>query len=322
MIDRGQMTLRQKDMASRIFTRLAEAEAKAHGLDVDAVHFHEVGAVDAIVDIVGACLAVELLGLERIVVSPLPPGSGVVRCAHGLMPVPTPATAELLKGVPLAANRNSGEVLTPTGAAILTTLADEYADGPPAGLVIKAIGVGAGSRDGPAVPNILRVMLCEPAGAQARAEQADTVALLETNLDDIDGVAIGHCYELLLDAGALDVWATPILMKKNRPAYKLAVLCEAGSPAEAACRNILFSHTSTFGVRQQRLTRTKLAREQVLVETDYGPVRVKVGRLGEEVVQAQPEYEDCRAAAERTGQSLTEIRRAALAAFREKQKRP
>jgi uncharacterized protein (TIGR00299 family) protein len=308
-----------KRRAIEVFTRLAEAEAAAHGIDIDAVHFHEVGAIDAIVDIVGACVAVELLGIDRIVVSPLPPGSGFVRCVHGLLPVPAPATLELLKGVPLAANPNPGELVTPTGAAILTTLVDEYANAIPGGLKVVAVGLGAGRREGANVPNVLRVVLAEPVDAPADKQSADSVIVMETNLDDIDGVAIGHCFGLLLDAGALDVWATPITMKKNRPAYMLSVLVEPDSPPEQACREILFSQTSTFGIRQTRMDRTKLARTQTVVQTPYGPIRVKVGRLGDQVLQSQPEYEDCREAARRTNQSLTEIRRAALAVFRETQ---
>jgi hypothetical protein len=308
-----------KRRAIEVFTRLAEAEAAAHGIDIDAVHFHEVGAIDAIVDIVGACAAVELLGIDKIVVSPLPPGSGLVRCAHGLLPVPAPATLELLKGVPLAASANPGELVTPTGAAILTTLVDEYADALPGGLKIVAVGLGAGRREGANVPNVLRVILAEPTEVTNDEQSADAVVVMETNLDDLDGVGIGHCFGLLLDAGALDVWATPITMKKNRPAYMLSVLVEPDSPSEQACREILFSQTSTFGIRQTRMDRTKLARMQTTVQTPYGQIRVKVGRLGDQVLQSQPEYEDCREAARRTGQALTEIRRAALAAFRESQ---
>ncbi|MDD4891858.1 MAG: nickel pincer cofactor biosynthesis protein LarC [Phycisphaerae bacterium] len=322
LIESAPIAGRAKGRAIEVFTRLAEAEAAAHGVDIEAVHFHEVGAVDAIVDIVGACIAVELLGIDRVLVSPLPPGSGTVKCAHGLMPVPTPATAALLKGVPLAANANPGELLTPTGAAILTTLADEYVESIPAGLKIVTVGVGAGTRDGANVPNLLRVMLCERTGPETgrlAEKTGDTVVLMETNLDDLDGVAIGHCFGLLLDAGALDVWATPITMKKNRPAYMLSVLVEPGSPAEAACRTILFSQTSTFGLREQTLSRTILARAHEVVQTPYGPIRIKVGRLGDTILQSQPEYEDCREAATRTGESLTEVRRAALAAYRERQ---
>ncbi|MCG3179861.1 MAG: Pyridinium-3,5-bisthiocarboxylic acid mononucleotide nickel insertion protein [Phycisphaerae bacterium] len=311
-----------KQRAVRIFTRLAEAEARAHGIGVDEVHFHEVGAVDAIVDVVGASIGVELLHLSRIVCSPLPPGSGTVKCAHGEMPVPTPATAELLKGVPLAPNRNPGELLTPTGAAILTTLADEFSPAPPPRMTLSAIGVGAGTREGRQVPNLLRLMIgqSEAAPADESGPTADTVTVMETNLDDMDGEAMGHCFELLLRAGALDVWATPIVMKKNRPAYMLSVMCESGSDKEAACRGVLFRHTSTFGVRETRMARRKLAREQVSVDTPFGPVRVKVGTLDGEVVRAAPEFEDCRKAAETAGVPLKEVRLAAVEAWRRRKR--
>lgn len=316
IIENSSLSDTVKQRATSVFTRLGEAEAKAHGIAIDKVHFHEVGAVDAIVDVVGACVCLELLEIDRVVCSALPPGSGTVHCAHGEMPVPTPATAELLRGVPLAPNRNSGELLTPTGAAILTTLADEYADAPPAGAAIESVGIGAGTRDGDRVPNLLRAII---ATAEGDLAAGDTVVLMETNVDDMDGQSIGHCFDLLLTAGALDVWATPIVMKKNRPAWKLSVLSPDNSELETLLADVLFRHTSTFGLRTQRLPRRTLDRRHEQVQTEFGRISVKIGSLNGELTQAQPEYEDCRRAAEKASVSLETVRRAAMAAWRANQ---
>ncbi len=320
ILDASSLSDSARRRANEVFTRLAAAEAKAHGIDIEKVHFHEVGAIDAIVDVAAACVGIELLGVERVICSPLPPGSGTVHCDHGEMPVPTPATAELLRGVPLAANRNSGELLTPTGAAILTALADAFADAPPPGTVIERVGIGAGTRDGDKVPNILRILVAD-LDAPADDETADTVVLLEANVDDMDGQSVGHCFELLLAAGALDVWATPIVMKKNRPAWTLSVLSPDQADMESLLAETLFRHTSTFGLRRQRMERRKLEREFETVETDFGSVKMKVGRLNGQVLHAQPEYEDCRAAAERARVSLDDVRRAATAAWRKADKK-
>jgi len=289
-----------KDRAIRIFTRLAEAEAAVHGSTVDKVHFHEVGAVDAIVDVVGAAIGVEMLGLERIVCSPIPVGSGTVTCDHGVMPIPAPGTAELLKGVPLASCDEPGELTTPTGAAILTTLADGFGAMPP--MTIESCGYGAGSREGKTRPNLLRLFVVRIGEAPAESDQ---VTLLETNLDDTTGEQIGCATEALFTAGALDVFTTPIFMKKNRPGVLLSVI--APMEKAAACVDILFAQTNTFGVRQHECRRAKLHRECRTVSTRYGDIRMKVGSRGGRTMIASPEYEDCVAAARQHGVPLRDV---------------
>lgn len=295
------------DRATRIFHRLAEAEARVHGIPVEKVHFHEVGAADAIVDIVGACVGLETLGLERITCSPLPPGSGSVRCEHGILPVPAPATLELLRGVPLATCDATGEMTTPTGAALMTTLAAEFGQLPP--LRVDAIGYGAGTRDTPERPNVLRLLVGELA-ADEHAE-ADSVVVLEANMDDATGQAVAYAVGRLLEAGALDAYSVPITMKKGRPGLLVTVLARPGDvPALEA---LLFAETTTLGIRRHLCQRHCLAREHVTVTTPFGPIRVKIGRRAGQVARAWPEYEDCAAAARAAGQSLRAVQEAALA---------
>ena len=308
IIDTGGLPERVRDWALAIFTRLAEAEAAAHSTTIDKVHFHEVGAVDAIVDIVGTCIALDRLSIERVCCSPIPTGSGTARCRHGVIPVPAPATAALLKGVPLAECDEPGELTTPTGAAILTTLAEAF--GPLPAMVIERIGVGAGQRDGKNRPNILRLLT----GEVADAAESDEIIVLEANVDDVSGEVIGYVQDRLFDAGALDVYTTPIYMKKNRPAAKLTVLAP---PALAeTMENILFAETTTFGIRGHRARRRKLSRVAETVQTDAGPIRIKVGRRGGQVVTASPEFEDCRQVAQRTGTPLREVMDRALQTWR------
>lgn len=295
------------DRAGRTFRRLAEAEAAVHGIPVEKVHFHEVGAADAIVDIVGACVGLETLGIDRLLCSPLPVGSGTVRCEHGVLPVPAPATLELLRGVPLADCDAAGEMTTPTGAALMTTLAAEV--GPLPAMRVDAIGYGAGTRDTPERPNVLRLIV----GTLAAAGQADTdsVVVLEANLDDATGQTVAYAVARLLEAGALDAYSVPITMKKGRPGLLLTVLAR---PADAAdLEAILFAETTTLGVRRYVCQRHCLAREHVTVTTAFGPIRVKIGRQRGRVVRAWPEYDDCAAAARAAGQSLWAVQEAALA---------
>lgn len=295
--------------ATRIFQRLADAEAEVHGIGPEQVHFHEVGAADAIVDIVAACAGIELLGLERIECSSIPTGQGTVTCAHGVIPVPAPATAVLLKGVPLAPCDEPAELITPTGAAILTTLAERF--GPPPAMRIESIGYGAGSRAGQTRPNLLRLLVgeLEPEVSGER----DRVVVLETEIDDAPGQNIAYACECLLSAGALDVYVVPITMKKGRPGQLLTVLCR---PDDAdTLETLLFRETTTLGVRRRECGRVKLARELVAVETRFGPLRVKVGKRGGQTLQAWPEYEDCAAAARQAGVPLREVQQEALRAW-------
>ena len=311
VIDAGGLAPAVRDRAMRIFTRLAEAEAAVHGSSVEKVHFHEVGAADAIMDIVGAALAVELLGIERVVCSPIPTGSGTVRCEHGTMPVPAPGTAELLRGVPLAACDEAGELTTPTGAAILTTLAAAYGALP--AMRLERIGYGAGTRDGATRPNVLRVMLGE--AALPESAETDHVIVLEANIDDATGQELGHAQERLLAAGALDVFTTAIGMKKLRTGVLLSVLA---APENAdALEDVLFRETTTFGVRRSTCRRSKLAREVVTAQTRYGPIGLKIGRRRGVVLTVSPEYEDCVRAARQHGASLRDVLYAARAAWTE-----
>lgn len=297
--------------ARRIFERLAEAEAQVHGTSIEKVHFHEVGAADAIVDVVCAAAGLELLGIDAVYASAVPTGCGTVVCEHGVMPVPAPATALLLRGVPLLACDEPAELTTPTGAAILTTVAKGFG-GLPA-MRIEAIGYGAGMRESRTRPNVLRVII--GSAADSEAEEHDVVTVLETDLDDADGQHIAHAAERLRREGALDVSVAPIMMKKDRPGSRITVLCR---PADvASMERVLFRETTTFGIRQHQATRTKLVREWRSVATRFGEIRVKIGRQGGRIVQAWPEFEDCAAAAERHGVSLREVQSVALGAWRQ-----
>jgi len=309
MIARAGLPGRAAEWATAVFRRLAQAEAKVHGSTPEEVHFHEVGAVDSIVDIVGVCAGMAMLGVERIVSSPLPMGSGYVDCAHGRFPVPAPAVVELMKGRPTRDCPETGELTTPTGAAILVTLAEAFGPMPP--MTVEAVGYGAGARQGERTPNVVRVVLgrpCEEAGAEA-----DSVWLLEANLDDATGETLGATTRSLFAAGALDVWLTPVTMKKGRPGVVLACLAE--DAALAALEDTIFAETTTFGVRRRRVVRTKLAREHVEVQTPFGPVRVKVGRRGGRIVTALPEYDDCLRLAEAKGAAFRDVYEAARAAW-------
>ena len=309
LIDAAGLPARAADRARRIFERLAAVEAKIHRVDVEQVHFHEVGAVDSILDIAGACCALELLNIDRIACSGIPLGSGMVKCEHGLLPVPAPAAAELLRGVPVRDVAITGEATTPTAAAVFATLAESFGPMPP--MNVQAIGYGAGSREGGSVPNLLRVFV----GERADDGTSDSVVELCANLDDCSGEVLGATIELLLASGALDAWAGPIVMKKSRPAWQISVLCQPGDAD--AMEGILFEQTTTFGVRRSGWTRGKLDRAHVNVQTPYGPVRVKTGRRAGRVVTASPEFEDCRQAASAHHISVREVMAAAQAAYRE-----
>jgi len=308
IIRRSGLEKAEKERAAAVFQRLAEAEGRVHRCAVEEIHFHEVGAVDAMVDIVGAVVGLRLLGVERVVSGPLRTGTGFVECAHGRLPVPAPATAELLKGFPSVGTDIEGELTTPTGAALLTTLADAFGPRPP--MTVATVACGAGSRDREGVPNLLRLFV----GEAAAADEADEVAVIEANLDDLSGEIIGYVLDRLLAAGALDACLIPIHMKKNRPGVILQAIAEPG--AAPAIEQIILTETSTFGIRRTLATRRKLRRELVDVATRYGKIRIKVGRSGKTLVHAAPEYEDCRRAAVETGVPLKRVYDAALDAFR------
>ncbi|HSL53750.1 MAG TPA: nickel pincer cofactor biosynthesis protein LarC [Pyrinomonadaceae bacterium] len=279
-----------KQRAVQIFTRLAEAEARVHNEPVDKVHFHEVGALDAIVDVVGAAICFDALKIERFVSSPLHVGSGMVKMAHGQFPVPPPAVTELLKGVPFYATEIKGELLTPTGAAIITTVCSDY--GPIPQMKTAATGYGAGTREYPDFPNVLRVMLGE---TEAQTATDERCWMLETNIDDASPQIIGHVMDRVFVLGALDCFFTPVQMKKNRPGVLLSVLCT--SDVKEAVMKLLFTETTTLGVRSYEVARRALQRSIVRVETQYGPIDVKVAHLDGRVVNEMPEFEQCREAA-------------------------
>lgn len=291
IVQNSQLTTSQRELAMSIFRRLAEAEAAAHGMPVEKVHFHEVGALDSIADIIGVAIALDLLAPEHISSSPVPTGSGMVECAHGLMPIPAPGTAELLKGIPLRSCPIQAELTTPTGAAILSTIVEEWIDSPT--MTIEQIGHGAGTMDFEEQPNLLRVFIGSSTahGGDLLGVENDTIWVLETNVDDIPAEVIGYCYDQLLSAGAVDVFTTPILMKKSRPAVMISVLVHES--ALIAVEEVLFRETGTFGIRRYQAQRHKLHRETRTVETPWGPIKGKLGwREGEELIFT-PEYEEC-----------------------------
>lgn len=301
ILDRANLPERVHQRANTIFERLAVAEAKVHNSTIEKVHFHEVGAVDAILDIVGACLAIDMLNIDRVLSSPIPTGSGTVRCEHGLMPIPAPGTAELLKGVPLAACDEVGELTTPTAAAVLTTLAESFGAMP--AMSIRSIGYGAGTRDGVSRPNLLRVFIGD--STDVGPFVTDQIVVLETNLDDAAPQVIAHCMDRLFDAGALDVFALPIVMKKSRPGTLLTVLCEPARREEMEA--IVFAETPTFGIRRLEAARTILRRRFETVQTTLGPIRMKIGDSGNGRVTASPEFEDCKTIAAKHNVPLRDV---------------
>lgn len=302
-----------KEKAVAVFARLARAEGKVHGIPPEQVHFHEVGAVDSIVDIVGACVALDLLGRPRVWASAFTDGQGWVQCAHGRMPVPVPATLELIaeRGAPLNQCEEPWELVTPTGAALVAELAERF--GPFEGLRPIRVGYGLGMRDLHSRPNLLRAILAEPIGTSGNDDTHDEVAVLETNLDDCSPELLGGLMEHLLAEGAWDVFHTPVQMKKNRPGVLVTVLCPPERAEEFAHR--LLVETSTFGVRQTVARRLKLRRDWISVDTPYGPIEVKEGWLGDRRVQQSPEFASCLQAARRHGVPLRRVYTAALRAI-------
>jgi uncharacterized protein (TIGR00299 family) protein len=301
---------RVKDRAAKIFSRLAEAEARIHNEPVEQVHFHEVGALDAIIDVIGAAIGFDLLGIERFVSSPLHVGSGMVQMDHGRFPVPPPAVTELLKGAPLYSTDIKGELLTPTGAAIITTVCSEFGALPP--LKLEQTGYGAGTREYEDFPNVLRVLIGETLDAQRSEAQ---LWMLETNVDDMSPQVFGHVMERAFELGALDCYFTPIQMKKNRPGVLLSVLSREAEREKLM--DLLFSETTTLGIRSYRVNRRALERRTVRVETQYGPIDVKVAVLNGHIAKEMPEYEQCRRAAREANVPLRVVEEAARKAFAE-----
>ncbi len=276
-----------REQAGQMFQRLAEVEAEIHATSPQKIHFHETGGTDAIVDIVGALLGLEMLGIQQVMASPLPLGRGFTRSAHGNLPLPAPATLALLKNVPVYGLNIEAELVTPTGALILTNLCHTFGPLPP--MRLQTIGYGAGTRELP-IPNLLRLLVGE------QETGLEHLLLLETNLDDSSPEILGYVMERLLSSGALDAFFTPVQMKKNRPAVMLSVLCRP--PDASVLESILFQETSTLGIRRRQVERRALERFSREVETPYGTIRVKIARLPNGDLKIAPEYEDCKRAAE------------------------
>ena len=308
IIYESDLSIAVKDRAFGIFTRLAEAEARVHNEPVDHVHFHEVGALDAIVDVVGAAICFELQQIEKFISSPLHVGSGMVEMAHGKFPVPPPAVTELLKGVPFYSGDIQGELLTPTGAAIITSVCGQY--GPIPQMVIDHTGYGAGSREYKDFPNVLRVMIGETESETAVEER---LWMIETNIDDASPQIIGHVMDRAFELGALDCFFTSVQMKKNRPGVLLSVLCDARH--RGSIMNLLFTETTTLGVRSNEVFRRALQRTVVSVETQYGRIDVKVAHLNGKVVNEMPEFEQCREAARSANVPLKTVEEAVRSAL-------
>ncbi len=304
MIEGSRLKERAKQNAVKVFEALGAAEAEVHGVPIEKVHFHEVGAVDSVCDIAGACEALELLGVEAVFASKVNTGSGTVEADHGVMPVPTPATALLLKGVPVYARGPETELTTPTGAAILAALAQGFGALPP--MTVERSGFGAGTKEFPMMANVLRVLV----GTAGGAKEAGVVTVIEANIDDAAPELLGHAMERLLEAGALDVTLEPVYMK--RPGVRLSVIADPAQQEKLAA--LLFEETTTLGVRFWQAERRVLPRSHAEVQTPYGKVRMKVSPAG-----SAPEFEDCRRLAAESGKPLKEIYAAAVAAYRNSQ---
>lgn len=309
LIERANLSQRVKEQSLAIFQRLAEAEGRVHGLAPEEVHFHEVGAVDAIVDVVGACIGFEMLGIERFICSPMRVGYGYVRCAHGLYPIPAPGTCELLKGLPIYAGDLEGEFVTPTGAAIISTLCSSY--GQIAGLLPTRTGYGAGNRTYSDFPNVLRLILAEDSNTCSN----QAVVVIEANLDDCNPQVFGYLMEKLFEAGALDVYYTPVQMKKSRPGILLTALAERSCADRVA--DCVLRETTTIGLRYYEAMRRVLDRRIQTVATKYGAIDFKLATDGKTLYKSMPEYRDCAEAARLHNVPLIEVQREAFVAFEE-----
>src|SRR5438552_3428973 len=289
ILQKSQLAPDVRHRAAEIFVKLGEAEARVHDVPIEKIHFHEVGAVDAIVDIVGACIGFHALGIEKFACSALNVGGGTAKMAHGALPVPAPATANLLQGKPTYSNGVQRELVTPTGAAIVATLCDSFGPQPP--MTVASIGYGAGTADLEGQPNVLRIMVGE-AAEKVLPGYDEEIAVIEANLDDMNPQIYGYVLEKALAAGALDVYTTPVQMKKNRPGTLLTILC---NPQDTnTLMSLIFAETTTFGVRTYRAQRRTLPRESVSVSTPYGDVRIKLSRVNGRILHVAPEYDDCR----------------------------
>lgn len=314
IISNSKIHNKAKETAIAIFNKLAAAEALVHNKDLQEIHFHEVGALDSIVDIVSASIGLVALEIEKVYCSTLSLGGGTIKCAHGILPVPGPATAELLKGVPTVGGPIDKELLTPTAAAILTTIVNQF--GPLPEMKIEKIGYGAGSLESEKFPNVLRLIIgqsvCE------NTANTDSVCLMEANSDDVTGEIVGFVTEKLFESNALDVFTTPIYMKHNRPAVKISVICRIEDVPQI--EEILFTEGLTFGIRKQILHRSKLQRDFAKVATEFGEIKIKTGSLNGRIVTAKPEFSDCAAAAKKHNVAVKTVIQTAMAEYKKRQK--
>jgi hypothetical protein len=313
LVDRSALSVDAKARANRLFRRLAETEAAIHQMPVEKVHLHEVGALDSVVDIVGGVFGLEWFGAERIVASPLNVGSGTVVCEHGTLPVPAPATAALIKGVPVYAAGPPGEKLTPTGALLVTEFADEYGVMP--SMRVERIGYGAGTRDPKDYPNVLRVLVGDLVGDSAAPSPSDRITVVECEIDDMNPQIFGVLMDRLYDAGAVEVFYTAVQMKKNRPGTHVTVLVPPGR--REAVSTALFRDSTTIGLRYSEVARDTLSRELVSVSTRFGDVRCKVARQDGAVTNVAPEFDDCVQLADQHGVPVKDVQAAGLQAYRE-----
>ena len=307
LIDGSALSAAGRDRAKALFERLGQAEAAIHGTTMDKVHLHEVGALDSIIDIVGSVFAMEWVGADEIVASPMNVGSGTIRVAHGLYPVPAPATMRLLEGVPVYAGAQQAELVTPTGALLVSSYARSYGPMPP--MTVRTVGYGAGTREFKDTPNVLRVVVGEADGSAEALRHTQPVLVIECEIDDMSPQIFGMLMDRLLAAGAFDVFYTPVQMKKNRPGTLLTVL--APPDRREPLVSLVFTETTSIGVRYREMTRECLERETVTVATTFGPVRVKVARRNGAVVNAAPEFDDCARVAAERGVPLKDVQAAA-----------
>lgn len=299
IIEKSGLSERIKNDSIRIFKRIAEAEAKIHNTPIDNIHFHEVGAVDSIIDVVGAAVCIDLLAIDEIISSPVNTGSGTVKTEHGLLPVPAPAAAEMLRGFPFYSSDIKFELATPTGVGIITVMAKEFNLMPL--MKTTAIGYGAGSSNFLNLPNVLRIVI----GETYNPLECDSVIVIESNIDDMNPQFYDHIIDRLFEGGALDVFLTPIIMKKNRPAVKISILADKDNTDRLA--DILLKETTSFGLRMHSVGRIKLEKEIKTIETEYGNVKVKIGKRGGRTINIAPEYEDCKRIAKERGVPIMEV---------------
>jgi uncharacterized protein (TIGR00299 family) protein len=304
MIKQSNLSSNVKKISLDIFTRLARAEGKIHGHKIENVHFHEVGAIDSIIDIVGAAICLDYLKVDKVISSPIQVGSGIIHCSHGTFPVPAPATAEILQDIPIKTGLVPFEATTPTGAAIIATTAAYFTER--IDFTPQKIGYGLGSKDS-STPNVLRIFLGEISANTEKADDQETgvAVIIECNIDDMNPELYDALMERLFAAGAHDVFFTPIIMKKSRPAVMVSVLCDVGK--QKAIEEVLWLNSSTFGLRSYKVAKSMLRRETVKVKTKYGEITVKSGYLNERIIKSKPEYEDCKRLAKENGVTIQDI---------------